>query len=146
TFPPAQLERVLTSSSVTLVPGEPTPVTTPVHELSGNAVTLTSARIQIWATPDIVFPGPTPPPDFEITVPVAQRIERRGAALLTVPVTLPVDLARTAPNGLLSLRITYFGTDETRFPIAVDAFSGQVGLLAATPSIAGTAAIRSVAL
>jgi len=146
TFPPAVLRRTSGTTSLTLVPDVPTPVETSVRESAGNAVTLTSARIQLWTDPTALLPGPEPPPALDMTVPVSVTVPREGTARLMVPVTLPSSLARVAPNGRLALRITYSGIDETLYPVSVEAFADSVALAAAVPALAGNAVIRSAAL
>lgn len=140
TFPPAVVQRITQPASLTLVPGEPTPVATSFQETSGNAVTLTSARIEIW--PDAAASGP---PEVDLTLPVSYIIPRQGFATVTVPVTVPGDLARRSPDGRIALRITYSGADETQLPVVLDAFAGPVAI-ALTPALAGNATIRSAVL
>lgn len=146
TFPPAVVSLASASTSLTLVPGEPTPVTASFRETAGNAVTVTSARVEMWTDPAALLPGPLPPAEFDVTVPVFGVIPREGILTLSVPVTVPLDLARRAPAGRMALRVTYQGVDETLFPHALEAFSGGVALAALTPSIAGNATIRSAVL
>jgi len=57
-------------------------------------------------------------------------VPRSGSARLTVPVTLPVSLARTAATGRLGLRIVYQGVDETGYPIT---FASNSSLTLSTP-------------
>jgi hypothetical protein len=146
TFPPAVLRRISDTVSLTLVPDAPTPVETWVRESAGNAVALTSARIQIWTDPAAPLPGPQPLAALDTTLPVSITVPREGVTRLSVPVTLPGDLARVAPGGRLALRITYSGRDETLFPVSVEAFADSIGIAAATPSLAGTATVRSAVL
>ncbi|HYJ33559.1 MAG TPA: hypothetical protein VE326_10105 [Candidatus Binatia bacterium] len=140
TFPPAVVKRISQPTSLTLVPGEPTPVTTTFQETSGNAVNLTSAHIEIWPTADALGA-----PALDVTVPVAFVIPREGIATVSVPVTVPGDVARQSPDGRLALRITYLGVDETQVPATLDAFNGPV-TVALTPALAGNAVIRSAVL
>ncbi|MGE5179240.1 MAG: hypothetical protein ACM3PF_09130 [Bacteroidota bacterium] len=137
----AKLQRVSAPASITLVPGEPTPVATSFQETASDAVTITSAHIQMW--PDTTTAGA---PAVDQTVPVDYVIPRLGQATLSVLVTVPPDLARSSPDGRIGLRITYSGIDETRTPHQVEAFAGGVGLAALTPSLAGNAVIRSAVL
>jgi hypothetical protein len=165
TFPRSQLERQPSPNevqSITLVPELPTPVETPVREVAGNAVTFTQALIELWADPTAVIASPDlgtvlHAPAYSITVPVFFRVPRRSAALLSVPVTVPRDLARAAPDGELGLRIVYQGTDETGLPLSFEALSNRVTTVFAdtilaltpvllTPELAGNATIRSAVL
>jgi len=146
TFPPAVLRRISPSTSLTLVPDQPTPVETWVRESAGNAVTLTSVRIQLWTDPAALQPGPTPPPAYDVTLPIQVVIPREGSARLSVPVTVPRSLARAAPDGRLGLRITYSGIDETHVPVSVEAFADSIAIAAAVPSLGGTAVVRSAVL
>lgn len=140
TFPPAVIQRISAPTSLTLVPGEPTPVSTTFSETSGNAVTVTSARIQMW--PDASASGAAA---VDIVVPVSFTIPRRGVATFSVPVTVPGRLARQSPDGRIAIRITYLGEDETHVAAILDAFSGPA-TVALTPALAGNAIIRSAVL
>lgn len=140
TFPGAVVRRISQPTSLTLTPGEPTPVTATFQETSGNAVTITSARIEVW--PDTSAFGA---PVLDVTVPVSGGIPRQGVATLSVPVTIPGDIARLAPDGRIALRVTYLGTDETQLPVTLDAFAGPVSV-ALTPALAGNAVVRSAVL
>jgi hypothetical protein len=126
-FPRAKLERFPTGiglTSVTLVPDVPVPVAGSARELNDCTVTFTSARIEFWATTSATFGGgPSPSPLATSVIPVAQRVPRSGIARLSVPVTLPRDLARNASSGQLGLRIIYDGTDETGLPVSFEAVS-----------------------
>jgi hypothetical protein len=134
-FPWPKLECVPSEGgfpSVTLVPGTPIPVSTNVRELNGNAVSFTSARIEFWDSPSATFSGgPGPSPLATTTVPFAGTVPRSGSARLTLPVTLPTSLARTAASGRLGLRITYSGFDELGAPTVFDSNSSLT--LAAPP-------------
>ncbi len=127
TFARAKLERMPSSGpfpSVTLVPGTPIPVIANVRELNDNTVTFSSARIEFWSTTTATFNGgPPPTPLATTTIPVHQVVPRAGTARLSVPVTLPTELARTAASGLLGLRVRYSGTDELGLPVDYDAVS-----------------------
>jgi len=143
TFPPARLERISAVSPwLTLVPDALTPVETSVRELEGNAVTLTSVRVQMWAAPAAIPSALA----SDITLPYSAVIPRRGVARLSTTVTVPRLMARRATQGRMALQITYFGTDETGLPVTFDAFSGGFTAAAVTPEIAGNATIRSAAL
>ncbi|TMQ64535.1 MAG: hypothetical protein E6K79_07445 [Candidatus Eisenbacteria bacterium] len=129
-FPRARLERFPSGtglSSVTLVPEVPVPVSASVRELNDNTATFTSARIEFWAATGVTLGGGSSATPLSTTViPVAQRVPRLGTALLSVPVTLPRDLARNASTGLLGLRVLFEGTDESRLPLTFEAFSSLV--------------------
>ena len=122
-----KLERVPSDaafSSVTLVPGTPIPVTTNVRELNGNGVAFTSARIEFWDSPSMTLNGgPGASPLATVTVPIAQSVPQSGSARLTLPVTLPVSLARSAASGRLGLRIIYQGFEETGAPVTFESNS-----------------------
>jgi len=142
-------------SSITLVPGVPTPVGVNVRERNGVAATLTSARADFYA-------GPLPPghlsavPIRSITLPFHASIPRLGTARLNVAVTLPPDLARQAPGGILGFGLVFEGTDELGSPVTFQAISGPVAsppdtltAVAAAqvvPTMASTLAIQSIAL
>ena len=145
TFPAARLEAVKQPSSLTLVPETPTPVEIFVRELEGNAVTLTSVQIRMWTDPNVQLPGPTPP-TFDAVLPYFTRIPRQGAAALSVPVTVPREVARAAPQGRIALLITYTGTDETGLTVRFETLWNTILAPALTPSLAGNATIRSAVL
>ena len=151
-LPWPKLERVPNTgpfSSVTLVPGTTVPVSTNVRELNNSAVTFTSARIEFWDSPTATFgSGPSPSPLSSSTVPFHVTVSRSGSAQLTLPVTLPTSLARTAASGRLGLRITYTGSDELGSPITFEANSSATlsappdTLLSMSPALV-TSAIAS---
>lgn len=155
-FARAKLERMPSTGvlpSVTLVPGTPVPVTANVRELNDNSVTFTSAQIEYWASTTATFNGGTPPtPLLTTTIPVAQVVPRAGTARLSVPVTLPKELAGTLASGLLGLRVRFSGTDEIGLPIVFDALSTLVSavppdtLLTLTPSLVMPAIASSVVI
>ncbi|HYR68469.1 MAG TPA: hypothetical protein VER77_01180, partial [Candidatus Dormibacteraeota bacterium] len=155
-FPRARLERFPGTglSSVTLVPEVPVPVSATARELNDNTVTFTSARIEFWAATGVTLGGASSPTPLSTNViPVAQGVPRLGTARLTVPVTLPRDLARNASTGLLGLRVLFDGTDETGLPISFEAFSSSVAAppdtfvtltpALVTPAIASNVVVQS---
>lgn len=142
-------------SSVTLVPGVPTPVGVNVRERNGVAATLTSARADFYVAP--LPPGHRSAiPLRSITLPFHASIPRLGTARLHVAVTLPPDLARQAPGGILGFGLVFEGTDELGSPVTFQAISGSVAsppdtltAVAAAqvvPAMASTLAIESIAL
>ncbi|HET9940313.1 MAG TPA: hypothetical protein VFR25_04370, partial [Candidatus Eisenbacteria bacterium] len=144
-------------SSVTLVPGVPTPVGVNVQELNGIAATLTSARADFYAAP--LPPGHygfSVAPLRSMTIPFHASIPRRGTARLNVPVTLPPDLAKQTPDGILGFGLVFEGTDELGLPVSFQAISGSVGSpvdsltavapLQVVPAMASNLAIQSIAL
>ena len=144
-------------SSVTLVPGVPTPVGVNVRERNNAAATLTSARADFYAAP--LPPGHygfSVVPLRSITIPFHASIPRLGSARLNVDVTLPPDLARQAPDGILGFGLVFEGTDELGLPVTLQAISGVVGSPPDTlttvapaqvvPAMASNLAIQSIAL
>ena len=59
-------------------------------------------------------------PFYEYTVPISALLPRFGAALLTAPVLIPMSIARTIPQGMLGVRLTFYGADEVSTPIVID--------------------------
>ena len=160
TFPRAKLERVLGGDrleSYTLVPDRPTPVAVAVRETAGNAVTLTMARVEMWASDQLSGNPITELPDRTFFVPISALIPRFGATSLEVLVTVPVELARLSPDGRIGLRIFFEGTDETGLPIPpfealsfrVPTTSGESLFMSPallTPVIAGNVSVESAVL
>jgi len=154
----AMVERVQAGNvSVALTPDVPMPVGIPVRELAGTDVRFTSARVQFLPSPDVTNTGPTPldssvSPIYEYTIPISVLLARFGAANLTVPVTLPDAIARTVPQGILGLRLTFYGIDETGSAVALDAVfridpaTIQVHQAAIVPAMASDLLVRSATL
>ena len=132
-FPRARVERIVSMSeghplnsfaSITLVPGRPIPVSVNVRELNQNTATFTSAIAEFWTSASAdLSGGETPVPIRRITIPIDQRVPAGGSARLSVPVTLPIDLARQLASGTLGLRLLFEGYDETGLPLEFDALS-----------------------
>jgi hypothetical protein len=160
TFAQALLEPIPLSadfSSVTLVPGVSTPVGVNVREVNGVAATLTSARADFYAAP--LPPGHygfSVVPLRSIAIPFQASIPRLGVTRLNVPVTLPPDLARQAPGGILGFGLVFEGTDELGLPVSFQAISGSVAspvdtltavaMAQVVPAMAANLAIQSIAL
>jgi hypothetical protein len=159
-FARALLEPIPTGSdfsSVTLVPGVSTPISVNVRERNDDAATITTARADFYA-------GPLPPGNYgfevvplrSITTPFRAMVPRSGSARLTVPVTLPPDLARQIPGGIMGFGLTLEGVDELGLPVVLHAISGTVATPTDTvttvapaqivPAMASNAAIHSIAL
>lgn len=160
-FPRSRLERVVGQDrleSFTLVPDRPTPVGVSVRETAGNAAEFTSARVELWAGPEVPISGPVEfLPTRTLTVPISARVPRLGAARLEVPVTVPRDLARLSPGGRIGLRILFQGVDETGLPVTFEGLSrtvttvfGDTTLVMSpallTPPIAGNVSLESAVL
>ena len=124
----AVVERVQAQGNVnlSLTPDVPLPATIPVRETAGTAVTFTSARVQLLPSPFITNDGSVPldlsvTPLYEYTLPFGGFLPRLGATGLTVPVLIPASVARTIPQGMLGVRLTFTGADEVSTPVVVDA-------------------------
>jgi hypothetical protein len=123
----SQVERVQAGNvNLALTPDVTLPVSIPVRELAGTDVSFTSARVQFLPSEVVTNTGPTPldasvTPLYEYTVPLSTFLRRGGAASLGAPVTLPGSLARAISQGMLGVRLTFYGTDETGSQVVVDA-------------------------
>ncbi|HMI30770.1 MAG TPA: Ig-like domain-containing protein, partial [Candidatus Limnocylindrales bacterium] len=122
----ASVERVMGNVNLSLTPDVTLPVPVPVRELAGTDVAFTSVRVQFLPSSIVDNAGPTPldasvTPIYEYTLPINIFLRRSGAASLVAPVTLPGAVARTIPQGVLGVRLTFYGTDETSSPVVVDA-------------------------
>lgn len=158
TLAQAKVERVQAGDvNLALTPDVPLPVTIPVRERAGTDVSFASARVQFLPSATVTNTAPTPldtsvTPLYEYTVPLPTFLPRFGVAGLTVPVTLPVSLARTIPQGILGVRLTFYGTDETSSPVEVDAVfrvdpaSIAVHQASVLPAIASDVLVQSATL
>jgi len=123
----ARVERVQAGNfNLSLTPDVTLPVPIPVRELAGTDVGFTSVRVQFLPSSEVADPGNVPldaavSPLYEYTLPSNIYLRRSGTATLVAPVTLPASLARTIPQGVLGVRLTFYGTDETSSPVVVDA-------------------------
>ncbi len=122
------------SRTVALAPGVPSPVGLSVRNRIDTEVRFDRASVT-YLTPSGAL--------LDSTVqPVSLRVPRSGVADLSIPVTLPVRVARMAPRGVLSLRLVYYGEDETLTPFTYVATLGaQIA-----PAIASNAVIESAVL
>ncbi|HEY2924657.1 MAG TPA: Ig-like domain-containing protein [Candidatus Eisenbacteria bacterium] len=123
----SQVERVQAGNvNLALTPDVTLPVSIPVRELAGTDVSFTSARVQFLPFEVVANTGPTPldasvMPLYEYTVPLSTFLRRNGVASLTAPVMLPGAIARAISRGVLGVRLTFYGTDETASAVVVDA-------------------------
>ena len=123
----ARVERVQAGDvNLSLTPDVALPVPIPVRELAGTDVSFTSARVQLLPSAAVTNTEPTPldasvTPIYEYTIPISVFLRRSGVADLVAPVTLPETVARTIPQGVLGVRLTFYGTDETSSSVVVDA-------------------------
>jgi hypothetical protein len=123
----ARVERVQAGNlNIALTPDVTRPVSIPVRELAGTDVSFSSARVQFLPSAAIANTDPTPldtsvSPLYEYTVPISTYLRRRGVVSLVAPVNLPLSVARTIPQGVLGVRLTFYGVDETGSPVVVDA-------------------------
>jgi len=123
----AFVERVQSGNlSLSLAPDATLPATIPVRETAGTDVSFPTARVQFLSSPFITNSGSIPldtsaTPFYEYTVPIGAFLPRYGAAPLTAPVLIPASVARTIPQGMLGVRLTFYGQDELSTPIVIDA-------------------------
>lgn len=123
----ANVERVQAGEvNLSITPDVTLPVSIPVREIAGTDVGFTSARVQFLPSSVVTNTAPTPldasvMPFYEYTLPLSTYLSRFGAASLVVPVLLPLSIARTIPQGMLGVRLTFYGTDETSSAVVVDA-------------------------
>lgn len=123
----ASVERVQAGNvNLSLTPDVTLPVSIPVRELAGTDVFFTSVRVQFLSSPTVADSDTTTlddavSPFYEYTVPAPIFLRRSGAASLVGPVRLPSAYARDIPQGMLGVRLTFYGTDETGSPVVVDA-------------------------
>src|SRR5205814_2269567 len=114
----ASVDRVQAGNvNLSLSPDVTLPVSIPLREGAGTDVAFTSARVQFLSSPFVTNTAPTPldasaAPFYEYTVPISALLPRFGAALLTAPVLIPMSIARTIPQGMLGVRLTFYGADE----------------------------------
>ncbi|HXL14781.1 MAG TPA: hypothetical protein VN972_01750 [Methylomirabilota bacterium] len=126
TLYPASVERVQPGNvNLSLTPDVTLPVPIPVREVAGTDVHFTSVRVQFLSSSVVADSGNVPldlavTPFYEYTAPVGIFLSRNGAATLVAPVTLPASVARTIPQGVLGVRLTFYGTDETSSSVVVD--------------------------
>lgn len=122
------------SRTVALAPGAPTPVGLSVSNRVDTEVRFDHASVT-FVTPSGAV--------LDSTVEqVALRVPRSGVADLSIPVAMPASVARTASQGRLSLRLAYYGVDETLIPFT---FVTTLGVQVA-PAIASNAVIQSAVL
>ncbi len=122
----ASVERVQAGNfNLSLTPDVTLPVPIPVRELAGTDVGFTSVRVQFLASSVVAATSAAldsfVSPIYEYTLPTNIYLRRNGATSLVAPVTLPAAVARTIPQGVLGVRLTFYGTDETGSPVVVDA-------------------------
>jgi hypothetical protein len=153
----ARVERVQAGNfNLSLTPDVTLPVPIPVRELAGTDVGFTSVRVQFL--PSSTIADSTQPLDtvvsplYEYTLPMNTFLRRSGTASLVAPVTLPGAIARTIPQGILGVRLTFYGTDETSSAVVVDANfrvdPGNVTVHQASvlPAMASDVLVRSAVL
>jgi hypothetical protein len=120
--------------SVALAPGVPTPVGPSVSNRVDTEVRFDHASVTYLAPSGAVL-------DSTVEQ-LALRVPRSGVADLSIPVSLPASVAHAAPQGRLSLRLAYYGEDETLIPFTfVTTLNVQVA-----PSMASNAVIESAVL
>jgi hypothetical protein len=122
----ARVERVQGNVNLSLTPDVTLPASVPVRELAGTDVLFTSARVQFLPSSNVANTDITPLDDsvtplYEYTLPIGTYLRRNGATSLVAPVTLPRSVARTIDQGILGVRLTFYGTDETGSAVIVDA-------------------------
>lgn len=123
----ASVERVQSGNlNLSLTPDVTLPVTIPVRELAGTDVQFTSVRVQFLPSSAIGATDTQPldtvvAPLYQYTLPTGTFLRRSGAANLVAPVLLPSSVARNIPQGVLGVRLTFYGTDETASSVVVDA-------------------------
>jgi len=154
----ASVERVQAGDvNVSLTPDVTLPVPIPVRELAGTDVAFTSVRVQFLPSSVVADSGNVPldlavSPLYEYTLPTGTFLRRGGTTILTAPVTLPGSVARTISQGMLGVRLTFYGTDETASSVVVDACfrldPASVACHQATvlPAIASDVLVRSATL
>ncbi len=124
---PASVERVQAGNlNLSLTPDVTMPVSIPVRELAGTDVQFTSVRVQFLSSPAVAATDTDTldvevAPLYQYTLPTGIFLRRNGAANLVAPVTLPSAVARDIPQGMLGVRLTFYGTDETASSVVVDA-------------------------
>src|SRR6185503_9756544 len=126
TLAQARVERVKGNENLSLTPDVTLPAAVPVRELAGTDVFFNSARVQFLPSANVANTDITPlddsvTPIYEYTLPITTYLRRSGVTSLVAPVTLPRAVARTIDQGILGVRLTFYGTDETGSPVVVDA-------------------------
>ncbi len=126
TASPARVERVQAANvNLSLTPDAALPVPIPVRELAGTDVGFSSLRVQFLPSSAVAATSAAldsfVSPIYEYTLPMNTYLRRNGTAILVAPVTLPGSIARTIPQGVLGVRLTFYGTDETSSAVVVDA-------------------------
>jgi hypothetical protein len=101
------------SRTIPLTPGVTTPVGFPVQEVND-----TQTWFNLASTTFLDAAGGA---IDSVVTPVSITIPRKGAATLSLPVTLPEEIARSAPQGALQLRLAWYGTDESALPFTFTA-------------------------
>jgi hypothetical protein len=123
----AQVERVQAGNmNIGLTPDVPLPVGIPVRERAGSDVFFHSARVQFLPSERVANTSPADldlsvMPLYQYTVPLTITLPGRGVANLVAPVLLPGSVARDVPQGMLGVRLTFYGVDETDSSVVVDA-------------------------
>ena len=123
----ASVERIQAGNvNLALTPDVTLPVGIPVRELAGTAVGFTSARVQFLSSEQVLNADTTNldlsvMPLYQYTAPISVTLPRSGATSLVAPVLLPGSVARDIPQGMLGVRLTFYGVDETGSPVVVDA-------------------------
>jgi len=153
----ARVERVQAGNlNLSLTPDVTLPVSIPVRELAGTDVRFSSARVQFLSSSTVA--DTTQPlddavsPIYEYTAPASIFLPRSGAAALVAPVLLAAAIARTIPRGVLGVRLTFYGIDETASPVVVDAVfridpsSVTVHQASVLPAIASDVLVRTAVL